>query len=92
MPLFKYKAIIVTGETEENIRDASDEQSLITIFTVRRLYTNKCSTQASSQILFRAEIGRKAKQVIAKRHRHVYRRTGDFTGIGLAFGQILISY
>ncbi len=29
MPLFKYKAISSTGETEENIRDASDEQSLI---------------------------------------------------------------
>ena len=29
MPLFKYKAISSTGETEENIRDAFDEQSLI---------------------------------------------------------------
>jgi general secretion pathway protein F len=29
MPLFKYKAINNTGETEENVRDAADEQSLI---------------------------------------------------------------
>ncbi|MEQ1486538.1 type II secretion system F family protein [Methyloglobulus sp.] len=29
MPLFKYKAINSSGETEENIRDAADEQSLI---------------------------------------------------------------
>jgi general secretion pathway protein F len=29
MPLFKYKAISSTGETEENIRDAADEKTLI---------------------------------------------------------------
>lgn len=29
MPLFKYKAINSSGETEENIRDAADEQTLI---------------------------------------------------------------
>jgi general secretion pathway protein F len=29
MPLFKYKAISSTGETEENIRDALDEQVLV---------------------------------------------------------------
>jgi general secretion pathway protein F len=29
MPLFKYKAINSSGEAEENIRDASDEQALI---------------------------------------------------------------
>ena len=29
MPLFKYKAINSSGETEENIRDAADEQALI---------------------------------------------------------------
>jgi general secretion pathway protein F len=31
MPLFKYKAINTTGETEENIRDALDEQALVKI-------------------------------------------------------------
>lgn len=29
MPLFKYKAINSSGETEENIRDAADEQALV---------------------------------------------------------------
>jgi general secretion pathway protein F len=29
MPLFKYKAINSSGETEEGVRDASDEQSLV---------------------------------------------------------------
>lgn len=29
MPLFKYKAINNTGETEENVRDAADEKSMI---------------------------------------------------------------
>jgi general secretion pathway protein F len=65
MPLFKYKAISSTGETEENIRDASDEQSLIKSLQSEG-YIPISVTQANSRSFLGLGLGGKQNKLSQK--------------------------
>ena len=65
MPLFKYKAISSTGETEENIRDAFDEQSLIKSLQSEG-YIPISVTPATSRSFFGLGLGGKQNKLSQK--------------------------
>jgi general secretion pathway protein F len=65
MALFKYKAISSTGETEENIRDAFDEQSLIKSLQSEG-YIPISVTPATSRSFFGLGLGGKQNKLSQK--------------------------
>lgn len=65
MPLFKYKAINSSGETEENIRDAADEQSLISSLQSEG-YIPISVTPANSRSFLGLGLGGKQKKISQK--------------------------
>jgi general secretion pathway protein F len=65
MPLFKYKAISTTGETEENIRDAHDEQTLVNILQSEG-YIPISVTPANSRSFLGLGLGRKQNKLSQK--------------------------
>jgi len=71
MPLYAYKAINSLGETEEGVRDASDEASLIGLLQAEGYIPIKVSP-ASAKKFSRPESGSKTDQAESKGNRHVY--------------------
>lgn len=65
MPLFKYKAINSSGETEENIRDATDEQALISSLQSEG-YIPISVTPANSRSFLGLGLGGKQRKISQK--------------------------
>ena len=65
MPLFKYKAINSMGESEENIRDAFDEQSLVKALQAEG-YIPISVTPATSRSFLGLSLGGKQKKISQK--------------------------
>jgi general secretion pathway protein F len=72
MPLFKYKAITSTGETEENIRDAIDEATLVKLLQSEG-YIPISVTPATSRSFLGLGLGGKQNKLSQK-------DIGQFTG------------